>query len=293
MFCPNCGTEVRDEARFCPMCGTRLEAATGSADAHVAESVSASGGSNTGTAVDGVAAARRRSRKQIPLVLLVILLVLAVAATAFAAYAVYRTVIAPQQEEPQQGEAWAQGSQAEEEQSSDLEAYTVHGDGWSFVMPEYWRGKVEAETVEQPSGSERSVVWFHSDSCPDFPVLEIDVENHYTDFLYPLDKRGETVDGTELQIGGFEDNGVAGRAVLDDGRTLWVWVQSPDNWYWDTDDYSAQEQETYIAEAWKLLTMGETSAPLDSLPDGSLYSDYMQPQAATIQELAGCLTIEQ
>lgn len=205
-------------------------------------------------------------------------------------------------------------------QVRDDAKYTVHGDSWTFVMPEYWRGRVE--TTKNPWGDGGS-----GDTSTGFRAVEYstgstgvgnnviasidvsedrngEIEAGWSDF--PVVGSASTADGTSLTIIQFEDGYVGGTTRLKDGRMLGLYIQSPETAVWgacfggnsgsprlaDARGHSnlwqagagasdAQSQEDACAGMWQLITLGKTSSPTNPI----------QAETAAIQELAGYLTL--
>lgn len=112
MFCQNCGSKLKDGARFCTTCGAPVSAtapreSAGSTASSHADPTSASPETNPympasaqghASMGDQISRARRKSRRRIPMVLIVVLVVLGLATVAAAAVYVYNTYF---REEPQ------------------------------------------------------------------------------------------------------------------------------------------------------------------------------------------------
>lgn len=112
MFCQNCGSKLKDGARFCTACGSPVAAPASAPVASGASNTNSQSGhcssepnpympageqasTNFG---DQISCARRKSRKRVPMVLIVVLVVLGLATVAAAAVYVYNTYF---REEPQ------------------------------------------------------------------------------------------------------------------------------------------------------------------------------------------------
>lgn len=120
MKCPNCGTELVDDAKFCNKCGAALAGAKAASEKPACERAVTQGHVGASAATRGsidaeLSEARSKSHRKIPMFLLVILIVLALAAVAFAAYVVYTNLVAPQQQVQTQ----------QEQPSSTIEAQTT------------------------------------------------------------------------------------------------------------------------------------------------------------------------
>lgn len=102
MFCPHCGHELADDARFCSECGQAL---TGPAEGVAAmaspEKPAESDAPATGNISSQVSEIRGRSRRRMPLMLFVVLVALGVATAAFAATLAWKYIIAPALEQRQ------------------------------------------------------------------------------------------------------------------------------------------------------------------------------------------------
>lgn len=102
MFCPHCGHELADDARFCSECGQALpEAAEGAAAKASPEKPTESTTSTTGNLGSQVSEIRGRGRRRMPLMLFVVLVALGVATAAFAATMAWKYIIAPALEQRQ------------------------------------------------------------------------------------------------------------------------------------------------------------------------------------------------
>lgn len=102
MYCPHCGHELDDDARFCSECGQALPGAahgvaTTASPEKPAESVAPATG-NLGAQVSEI---RGRGRRRMPLMLFVVLVALGVATAAFAATMAWKYIIAPALEQRQ------------------------------------------------------------------------------------------------------------------------------------------------------------------------------------------------
>ncbi len=168
-FCPQCGGQLKSDARFCSECGTRLDAyevdlraavgndaspqvekrcapqaagahetPTECAPAQAAKTPAADAakpaGEESGTAASSFAAAvestKHRSRRRVPLVVLVALALALTSAVAFAAYQVYTQVIAPAMQEQQ-----AEGETQQAEEPQEPITYTTRTETMTVAAP--------------------------------------------------------------------------------------------------------------------------------------------------------------
>ena len=168
-FCPQCGAQLKSDARFCSECGTRLDAyevdlraaigndaspqvektcapqaagaretPTECAPAQAVKTPAADAakpaGEESGAAASSFAAAvestKHRSHRRVPLVVLVALALALTSAVAFAAYQVYTQVIAPAMQEQQ-----AEGETQQAEEPQEPITYTTRTETMTVAAP--------------------------------------------------------------------------------------------------------------------------------------------------------------
>lgn len=173
-------------------------------------------------------------------------------------------------------------------QAREEAKYTVHGDSWTFIMPEYWRGKVEVTNGTEGYSGSSAVFWSTQYSINGYnaellniSVLQNESISHFQ--VFPVISQGQTRYGTKFSIYQFDDGGMAALIPLSGGRLLSFGVQSPvDVILNDGMSQTDSTAKSYIAGVWDLMTLGQTSSPADE----------DQTEIASLQELAMYLTLE-